>query len=99
MPEGLIKVCTECLPLSSYSVRHLVHPVIEIDGTPHKNSWGTYTFPVAPGTHRIAVYYRWFFFRRCNLAESTVDVTEGQIIAVKYTPARTVFQAGRLELL
>ena len=97
MAQGTIKVKTEYLPFSSLAVRLFARPIIEIDGTPNKNTWGTYTFMVQPGNHKIKVYYPWFFVKQCNLADTAIDVAEGQTVGIRYTPARTIFQPGKIE--
>lgn len=37
-------------------------PIITIDGTPHRRSWGTHFFELEPGRHTLRVFVKYFAF-------------------------------------
>ncbi|HTJ40722.1 MAG TPA: hypothetical protein VL463_01460 [Kofleriaceae bacterium] len=57
-------------------------PTIRIDDRPYLRTWGTWTFPVEPGTHVVRVTYRWLWDR----AEQRMDlpVEAGETKCVRY---------------
>jgi len=57
---------------------------IELDGSLLKRDWGSHSFPVAPGTHEVAVSYPWLFMRRCGRRNVVVDVGSGETVRVSY---------------
>ena len=73
----------------------LVCPVIEIDGTRHKQYWGTHSFKVAPGSYTIRGWHRWFFFSRCHLSETKVDVTENATVRLHWAATVAVTAPGK----
>jgi hypothetical protein len=60
----------------------LCAPTITIDGTPHLRSWGTWSFPVAPGRHEVKVSYTWLWER--GIASREVEVGPGEMICLRY---------------
>jgi hypothetical protein len=60
----------------------LAAPTITIDGVAHKRSWGTWTFPVTPGHHKVEAFYTWFNERA--RASLELDVEPGQVARIKY---------------
>lgn len=57
-------------------------PTIWIDGVAHKRAWGTWTFPVEPGTHKIEIAYMWIVERGRQRIE--LEVTPGEIKRLRY---------------
>jgi hypothetical protein len=51
-------------------------PTIWIDGEEHKRAWGTWTFPVGPGTHTIEIAYMWIVERGREKIEVAVEPRE-----------------------
>jgi len=73
-------------------------PRIEIDGQVHKKYWGTHFFEVAPGTHEIAVYFRYLFMPRCGMNSISVDVTEGEASRVNFFMPPWMLAKGSLKI-
>ncbi len=57
-------------------------PTIWIDGEPHKRAWGTWTFPVAPGVHKVEVAYMWLVER--GRTRIDLEVAPGEIKRLRY---------------
>jgi hypothetical protein len=74
----------------------LFKPVVEIDGHEQQGSWGTTFLPVAPGEHRIAVYWKYLFVMPANRASATVIVTEGATAEVTYQARWMMFLRGKI---
>src|ERR1700691_466264 len=45
--------------------------IVEVDGAPAKGTWGDQTLPVAPGSHRVSV--SWKFYWILPVQKGTVD--------------------------
>jgi hypothetical protein len=70
--------------------------VVEIDGTPAKGTWGEQTLTVAPGTHRVTVFWKWYWF--LPVQRGTVDVTvePGAVVSLRYKIRWIIFLPGKL---
>ena len=91
--SAILEIKTSFPPLPPW-LQALVCPVVEIDGTPHKKYWGTYSFKVAPGSHTVRAWHRWFFFRQCHLSEITVDVPENTTVRLRWATPVMVKSPG-----
>ncbi|HEX9792835.1 MAG TPA: hypothetical protein VGC54_02530 [Planctomycetota bacterium] len=89
-----LEIQTSFLPLPPWS-QALVRPVIEIDGTCHKQYWGTHTFPVAPGPHTVRAWHRWFVFRRCHLSRIKLEVAENTTVRLRWATPVAVMAPGK----
>ncbi|GAA1949389.1 hypothetical protein [Catenulispora subtropica] len=72
---------------------------IEVDGTPQQGSWGERTISVAPGRHEVKIYFKYITKARCCEAGATVDVGEGQSVAMEYRTPMMMTAPGRLTVL
>lgn len=53
-------------------------PVFVVDGQETRGRWEQPThIPVAPGTHRVRAFYRYYWFLPANAAEQDVQVPAG----------------------
>ena len=91
---GTLEITTSFPPIPPW-LPALVRPVIEIDGERHKRYWGTHSFAVAPGKHTVKAWHRWFFFRRCHLSTTRVDVPDGGVVRLRWATPIAVMAPGR----
>lgn len=94
MADGTIEVVAGHSPLAY--VYAFVKPRIEIDDDEQKVPWGTHAFPVAPGTHRVAVSYPWLFKPQCGRNEVGVEVGSGETIRVTYEAGLVRYLPGKM---
>ena len=66
-------------------------------GPPQKVGWGTTDIPVSPGQHSLVVWVPYLGFWNIGRAEASVDVAEGQTVAVNYKSPWLVFLPGKIE--
>ena len=95
-PNATIEVKTGFFPLAF--LLFLCTPTIEIDGVPEKRAWGRSRFEVAPGKHRVKIYFRYLFKPQCGANEIDVTVDEGQVASVKYWMPPWMFAPGSLKV-
>jgi len=92
--DGTIEVVAAHSP-SAY-VYALVKPRIEIDDRETKLPWGTHSFPVAPGTHTVAVSYPWLLKSHCGRNEVEVEVGSEETIRVTYEAGLIRYVPGKM---
>lgn len=74
-----------------------IFPVtVKIDGVAHAVNWNEHFFAVAPGTHRVEVTWKYFWFLDVNRADMMVQVNPGQVTRLRYKSAFLVFMRGTL---
>jgi hypothetical protein len=69
------------------------------DGEPEIRSWGTHTFAVSPGRHRVRVYFHYLFKPECGRNEREVEVQQGQVVKVTYYMWPWMFAPGSMKVL
>ena len=74
----------------------LVPPTVTLDGRYVSTSYGTTTFPVAPGRHQVDVACEWI--RRYGQAQLDVDVESGETVTVFYAAPFHQFTTGSIGL-
>jgi hypothetical protein len=79
--EGAV-VAVEVRPSAFAAVFHwlFTRPAVTIDGQEHVGKWGTWgsaRITVAPGTHRVRVYFRYRGQHRSRLGESGTEFSVG----------------------
>lgn len=57
--------------IAAWFHRLFTHPVVEIDGQEQATRWGTTEITVAPGEHRMSVFFRYRRQHHTRLAETT----------------------------
>ena len=75
---------------------YLFPPTVEVDGQAYPAKWGTQFLPMAPGGHTIAVFFKYIFLPRCNLATTQVTLAPGQVLVVNYKARWLVFLPGKI---
>jgi hypothetical protein len=72
--------------------------IVEVDGAPAKGTWGDQTLPVAPGSHRVSV--SWKFYWILPVQRGTVDVTvePGAVVSLRYKVRWFIFLPGKLRI-
>lgn len=69
---------------------------ITVDGRSHTLPWGTSSFLVGAGSHRIRVSFSWLR-RRAGAAETTAELGPGEAVSLRYRPPRSfAFCSGAL---
>ncbi|MFJ1811218.1 MULTISPECIES: hypothetical protein [unclassified Streptomyces] len=78
---------------------YFVRLTIEVDGKAQSGSWRSRFVPLAPGAHRVNVYFRYLFKARCCAADVTVQITDGQEVTLEYRAPQLMTSAGRLAVV
>jgi hypothetical protein len=73
----------------------LSHPVIEIDGEPHRGKWGRNSFVVAPGQHTLKAYHPWGPVDQAYASSTSVNLLEGQTVRLRWQTAWSVNSPGQ----
>jgi hypothetical protein len=93
---GTIKLVTKFFPLAF--LLYFFPARAGLDGAePEKVGWGTKEYSLAPGEHRLHIFFP-YFFGPMGKADVTVTVQEGQTVTVTYKPPWLVFLAGRVKV-
>jgi hypothetical protein len=92
-PTATIKVTTSYMWLSFF--QDLCSPVIELDGKPHRRSWGTHSFQVTPGRHEVTAYHRWMFIARAYESGIYVDVKDGETVEIRWRTGWSTLSPGK----
>ncbi len=96
MRQGTIKIHSGFFPL--YWMLFIFTPTISIDGGPaEKPGWGDSTYSVAPGEHTVHIRIPYIFYT-LGKATETVNVGEGETVALTYRPQYILFLRGKLQL-
>ena len=93
-----IEVKASFFPLAFFLFACRPRIVID-DDEPEIRGWGTHNFDVAPGHHRVAVYFPYLFKPRCGLNEREVEVEVGQVVKVTYYMWPWMFAPGSMKVL
>jgi hypothetical protein len=74
-------------------------PVIVVDGQETKGRWNSPTRVAAsPGTHRVRIFYRYYWLFPASPAETDVDVPASGVRQVTYKAAWLVFLPGKVSV-
>ncbi|GLW14176.1 hypothetical protein Stsp01_09190 [Streptomyces sp. NBRC 13847] len=74
--------------VAAWLLRLMTHPVIEIGGKEYAATWGRSRVAVTPGTHRIAVFFRYRGQRNARLAEAGREFSTAEAPSVVRLTAR-----------
>lgn len=92
--ETGIEVKTSFFPLAWILL--LCMPRIAIDDRVRKRPWGTWFFPVAPGRHRVEIWFVYLFMQRCGFNSRRVDVEPGEVAKVNFFMWPFLFISGSM---
>jgi hypothetical protein len=90
---GAIEVDTSFFALAIFL--YFFDTQVVIDDVAHAVPWGTHTFPVQPGQHRVRVSHKYF---GGQIGANTIDVTvaAGQQVSLRYRAPCLIFLKGKL---
>lgn len=74
-------------------------PRVEVDGVVHQLPWGRHFIPMAPGVHRIRVWFPYMGVQQCGLNGIDLSLSAGQSCMVKYFMPPWMFSAGSINLV
>ncbi|MEA2704998.1 MAG: hypothetical protein QOD63_2943 [Actinomycetota bacterium] len=69
---------------------------VAIDGQTYELPWGTNTFPVEPGRHRVRISFKYLIPSDAGANQVDVDVSPGETVRVGYRAPWLVFLAGKI---
>jgi hypothetical protein len=72
--------------------------VVEVDGVETKGTWGDQALPVAPGNHRVSVWWKFYWFLPVQRATLDVAVSSGADVSLRYRVRWLIFLPGKLTL-
>lgn len=72
-------------------------PIILVDGTAYRTSWGTSFFQLEPGRHTIKIFFHYLFWPECGANSINVLIEEGKISKVRYYMFPWVFMKGSIK--
>ena len=78
-------------------ILYFITPTIEVDGPPYRRKWGTHSFDLAPGHHRVEVSFPYLFGKRMGANSIELDLAPGQIRRIRYRAPFLVFMKGRIQ--
>ena len=93
-----LEITTSFFPLSF--LFFFCKTLIVIDGSDcGPVRWGTHTFAVGPGHHRVKVSARYLFFTDSMARETIVEVPPGAVVQVRYRAPLVTFMRGKITVL
>jgi hypothetical protein len=96
-PWSGIQIETSFFPLSFFL--YACTPRIVIDGAVVLRPWGTHSFELTPGMHRIQIYFFYLFLPQCGFAQTTVVVQPNCVHRLKYEMGILMFLPGSIREL
>lgn len=78
----------------SAATSNMLTPNVVIDGRPYPASYGSNTYPLPPGQHRLEIYAQWM--RRYGQAEMALNIIPGQQVPVFYRAPLHQFTTGSI---
>jgi hypothetical protein len=72
--------------------------IVEVDGVPTKGSWGDQTLPVAPGSHRVSVWWKFYWLLPVQRGTLEVTVDPGAVVPLRYKVRWLLFLPGKLRI-
>jgi hypothetical protein len=69
---------------------------VAIDGTVNELPWGTHTFPVHAGRHRVRISFKYIIPNDAGGNEVDVDVAAGETLRIAYRAPWLVFLKGKI---
>ena len=73
-------------------------PVVEINGIPHRLSWGTHFFDLPPGRYLVRVYFGYLWMPQCGANHRDVILEPGVIRQVRYFMWPWMFAPGEMSV-
>jgi hypothetical protein len=70
--------------------------IVEVDGVQTKGTWGDQTLPVAPGSHRISVSWKFYWVLPVQRATLDVTVDPSAVVSLRYKVRWLIFLPGKL---
>ena len=93
-----LEITTSFFPLSF--LFFFCKTLIVIDGSDcGPVRWGTHTFAVGPGHHRVKVSARYLFFTETMANETTVELPPGGLVQVRYRAPLVTFMKGKITVV
>ena len=93
-----LEITTSFFPLSF--LFFFCKTLIVIDGSDcGPVRWGTHTFAVGPGHHRVKVSARYLFFTETMANETTVELPPGGLVQVRYRAPLVTFMKGKIAVV
>ena len=76
-------------------------PIVEIDGYPVPKPWGRHVIPLAPGVHRLRVWYPYLFLSQSGMAMAWqgLPIYAGGATIVRYDAPWFSFSSGTLAIV
>jgi hypothetical protein len=90
-----IKLVTKFFPLAFLLLLFPAQASVD-GGETQKVGWGTTDLQVTPGSHRIEVWFPYFFVFNVGKASTEVTVAEGETKTVTYKAPWLVFLPGKI---
>jgi len=76
---------------------YIFPPKVTVDGSqPIPGKWGDNLIPMTPGRHMVTVYYALYWFIPASRAELVVDIPQGQVAQLQYSPKWFWFLRGAI---
>jgi hypothetical protein len=91
-----IVVRTKIFPLAFLLL--LFKTTVTIDGSPNELPWGEHSFPVQPGSHSVAISFK-YLFGDMGRAAVNVELAPGAVVQVHYRSPWLVFMAGKVSVV
>ncbi|HTW06915.1 MAG TPA: hypothetical protein VME46_05370 [Acidimicrobiales bacterium] len=70
--------------------------IVEVDGTQQRGMWGEQALPVGPGSHRITVCWKFYWFLPVQRATLDVNLDPGGAVSLRYKVRWLLFLPGKL---
>jgi hypothetical protein len=99
--EGLMSAQSTAISLNAkqaiWWILVTIQPlIVEVDGVQTKGTWGDQTLPVAPGSHRISVSWKFYWVLPVQRATLDVTVDPSAVVSLRYKVRWLIFLPGKL---
>jgi hypothetical protein len=83
--------------LSIFFILNMLMPLtVNVDGVDSKGVWKEQFLNLAPGTHRLVVSWKLYWFLPVQKGELAVTVQQGEVVPVRYKVRWLFFLPGKL---
>lgn len=96
MKTGL-EIKTGFFPLAWFLF--FVTPTVEINGTKHKDKWGTKFYNLEAGDYTVKISFPYFGKAECGANQINVSLTEGQVRKITYNMPPWMLAKGTIKLV
>ena len=71
-------------------------PIVAIDGIEYATHWGEQFLEVAPGMHKIEIYFQYMWLKKCGYSKIDVEISATHPCIIDYYKSSYMYGKGKI---